>query len=669
MDSRSLVRSGGGLRRVAALLAALWLSCPFQWCAAAALAPEVQKAVREGTFEVVVKKPTKDSVTYEKPLPLELLPFSERTDAYWSVGTAFALTPNTFATAAHVIFFAGVGSQFGVPGIRDSQGKVYPIDRVLKFAQHEDYVVFTVTGAPAVTALPTGDPPPIDEPVYAVGNALGEGVVIRDGLLTSVTPEPQDGKWKFLRFSAAASPGNSGGPLLDVQGHVIGIVTMKSPNENLNYALPIAEVLKGPDKEAVFDVRESITVPHVLQGSVVGQLKSTFPLPLSFPEFDKQVRAVFLRYYADAQSKLLATNPDMFPHDASKLLAILYDSREPALVTQDEDHTWDAHSCSKTVTASLPEDGSIWLCRDLESATLFRLRFGGSTFDDRHYKDSKLFMDTLLKGINLPRMVGPQAVRVTSLGPAVEEASPRDKYGRIWQQRTYSLGYSDAYMLVLSLPTPDGYVGLAAAAPSSLLGPTVERLSLLAGFFYMTYTGSLPQWHAFLERRDLRPSAFEHVRLQYEIGKGVRFDSPRLQLDTTGVVTAGPQSALDLRMTYLTDKDGVDWDIGGVVVKQERDRNTWYAVLRQPKPADDAGSDSRERWQHMTKRDGDFSGFPGHDDQYANFWVRTVAAGNKGGDAAQQPLYEVQYNTDKSILPRELDDIRANLTKNLKITE
>ena len=113
---------------------------------AAALTPELQKHVRGATFEVVIRKPVKDTVTYEKPLPLELIPFTERNDAYWPIGTAFAIAPDTFVTAAHV-FGAGVGSQFGLPGIRDSAGKVYPIDRVIKYSLHEDFAVFTVSGA------------------------------------------------------------------------------------------------------------------------------------------------------------------------------------------------------------------------------------------------------------------------------------------------------------------------------------------------------------------------------------------------------------------------------------------------------------------------------------------------------------------------------------------
>src|SRR5215469_11455885 len=124
-------------RVLALLIAAPFASVATSAATAAALTAELQKEVRAATFEVVIRKPTTDSVTYEKPLPLELMPYTERTDSYWPVGTAFAIAANTFVTAAHVIVL-GVGSQFGVPGIRDGNGNVYPVDRVLKFALHED---------------------------------------------------------------------------------------------------------------------------------------------------------------------------------------------------------------------------------------------------------------------------------------------------------------------------------------------------------------------------------------------------------------------------------------------------------------------------------------------------------------------------------------------------
>ena len=128
----------------------------------AALTPELQKALRTATFEVVMKKPEGDPVTYEKPLPLDLMPYIERTDAYRSMGTAFALGGNTYVTAAHVIV-AAIGSQYGPPALRRSDGTVFAIDKILKFSAYEDFVVFSLRQDPASPALSVSRDPKLDD--------------------------------------------------------------------------------------------------------------------------------------------------------------------------------------------------------------------------------------------------------------------------------------------------------------------------------------------------------------------------------------------------------------------------------------------------------------------------------------------------------------------------
>ncbi|MGH8184169.1 MAG: hypothetical protein ACREPH_10980, partial [Rhodanobacteraceae bacterium] len=144
-----------------------------------ALLPEIQSA----TFEVVAAKP-KDTLTYEKPLPMDLLPFQERTDKYYSIGTAFTIGPNTYVTAAHVMM-VGYQSLWGAPELRDANGKVYAIDKIEKFALRRDFVVFSLKDPPKTTPLPVDTKPALNQVVYSVGNALGTGVVIRSGLYTS----------------------------------------------------------------------------------------------------------------------------------------------------------------------------------------------------------------------------------------------------------------------------------------------------------------------------------------------------------------------------------------------------------------------------------------------------------------------------------------------------
>src|SRR5215469_15392649 len=97
------------------------------------LSTDAQQRVRAATFEVVQLKPDEGAVTYERPLPMELLPYQQRVDKYRSIGTAFAIGPNRFVTAGHVISL-GTNSQYGPPALRDAAGMVYPIDQVIKYS-------------------------------------------------------------------------------------------------------------------------------------------------------------------------------------------------------------------------------------------------------------------------------------------------------------------------------------------------------------------------------------------------------------------------------------------------------------------------------------------------------------------------------------------------------
>ena len=163
---------------------------------AAPLEPDIQRQVREATFEVVVPKPAEESIRYDKSWH-ELLPYQMRADKYVSVGTAFAIGDNTYATAMHVLI-ASFGDSRGEPMLRDAAGKLYPIAQVTKGSVDQDFAVFTLANPPDnVAALPLNEKPVLNGTVYAVGNALGEGVVMREG----TTPRTR------RRKTAAAGPG------------------------------------------------------------------------------------------------------------------------------------------------------------------------------------------------------------------------------------------------------------------------------------------------------------------------------------------------------------------------------------------------------------------------------------------------------------------------------
>jgi S1-C subfamily serine protease len=63
---------------------------------------------------------------------------------------------------------------------------------------------------------------------------------VTTGVIRSIRDDPSAGGFKVIQPDAAANPGNSGGPLVNRDSEVIGVVTFRIVGgENLNFAIPI----------------------------------------------------------------------------------------------------------------------------------------------------------------------------------------------------------------------------------------------------------------------------------------------------------------------------------------------------------------------------------------------------------------------------------------------
>ena len=77
----------------------------------------------------------------------------------------------------------------------------------------------------------------VGQTAFAIGNPLGLERTLSLGVI-STTQRSFDGL-TYIQTDAAVNPGNSGGPLFNTRGEVIGITNMKIPfGEGLNFAIP-----------------------------------------------------------------------------------------------------------------------------------------------------------------------------------------------------------------------------------------------------------------------------------------------------------------------------------------------------------------------------------------------------------------------------------------------
>lgn len=114
-----------------------------------------------------------------------------------------------------------------------------------------DIAVLTVDKLPEVVVPAVlGGGVRVGDPVFAVGHPLGLADSLSAGVVSalgrSVRLEAGRTLDDLIQFDAAANPGNSGGPLLDRGGRVIGIVTgLANPSKQgffigIGFAVPIA---------------------------------------------------------------------------------------------------------------------------------------------------------------------------------------------------------------------------------------------------------------------------------------------------------------------------------------------------------------------------------------------------------------------------------------------
>ena len=164
-----------------------------------------------------------------------------------SLGTGVVIIDNgTILTNLHVVS--------GAKRVKVRFANGHESDAMLVGAQPEnDLAVLKATSLPddleAATMRSTGDLRPGDH-VIAVGHPFGIGPSVSYGVVSGLkrefrSPEGQKTLTNLIQFDAAANPGNSGGPLVTMDGQVVGIVTaILNPSEQrtfigIGFAVPI----------------------------------------------------------------------------------------------------------------------------------------------------------------------------------------------------------------------------------------------------------------------------------------------------------------------------------------------------------------------------------------------------------------------------------------------
>ncbi len=167
-------------------------------------------------------------------------------------------------TAHHVI--KGIKEGWAKP----FKGAWMPITGVVAQDELKDLAVINVDPGNQFlqqSRLGSGEYISSGDPVVAIGNPLGLEYSVTEGIISEVRTTPEG--LRLIQTDAAVSPGNSGGPLFDQNGEVIGVVSFnlsssRDEGQNLNFAVSIDEArpLLGLPSDQFEPVRVGVPPPE-----------------------------------------------------------------------------------------------------------------------------------------------------------------------------------------------------------------------------------------------------------------------------------------------------------------------------------------------------------------------------------------------------------------------
>jgi transcriptional regulator with XRE-family HTH domain len=131
-----------------------------------------------------------------------------------------------------------------------SNGLVCQVIAVLGYDTDRDIAILSTSCKLSEPIAIRTTPVKTGEKVYAIGSSLGLTGSLSDGIISATNRNI--GGNEYIQTTAPISHGNSGGPLVDANGEVVGIVcAFLAEGQNLNLAIPIDAVDKIPRNHSI----------------------------------------------------------------------------------------------------------------------------------------------------------------------------------------------------------------------------------------------------------------------------------------------------------------------------------------------------------------------------------------------------------------------------------
>jgi len=167
-------------------------------------------------------------------------------------GTGFIISSDGYlVTNAHVLAGANLVSALTA----DKQIKQL---KLIGYDTNLDIALLKIEGDYNYLKFQSMDNVQVGEKVIAIGNPLGLSFSVSEGIVSGKNRFGANNLPAYIQTDAALNPGNSGGPLIDADGKVIGINNFKVTGDNLGFALQSDYVIETLNSIAVQKLNRTI---------------------------------------------------------------------------------------------------------------------------------------------------------------------------------------------------------------------------------------------------------------------------------------------------------------------------------------------------------------------------------------------------------------------------
>ncbi|GHU56386.1 serine protease [Spirochaetia bacterium] len=471
------------------------------------------KLVNTAVFEVVVEKYQNDPTVYERELTWEMVPYVIRTDKYESIGTAFAVSETELITAFHVINLGLESKVHDRYFIRDSGGKVNEVDQITAGSKERDFLVFTVKDRTFADYFEVEEYFETSDPVFSIGNAYGEGIVIRNGLILGTVPEDEAGRWNRLKSSADVNPGNSGGPLVTQSGKAVALVTHKL--DNILYSIPASVILETNRSELQYRSRTSYG--HLILANTSNRVfETTIPLPGHYKSIQNQIVRAVREDSERAMEALFEAAPEYLtgPNNLY-LLNTSVSSTFPQMEFVDKNNNNWVLSNLQIKNYTLPDDGNIALS-SLTNFDIYKITRPRSVSLKQIDTEPRYILDTILQNIRWERTLARNdKYRILSYGDPMEVSEYRDALGRSWITAAWLVEFDDSVIIMYILPLPDGPALITTHQASSRWQEYEWDLQKLCDHIQTAYSATFEGWDEFIALNPSVPGFLEDSKFDW----------------------------------------------------------------------------------------------------------------------------------------------------------